>query len=174
MALRHRLLLTWMRILARRGSPVSWGSANMMAQVQCRLRIAALLPHHPMGKVWRERLAKAVTLGLEDQINESRRAIGVPAFGTMAIEMPLIGLTALANYGDVDLSRAEKRLRAAAHLRLATLLPYDVRGNLRSETPEGDGYYMDEIVFAPLAGFFQHSDPTLARNLVWGFTESGQ
>ena len=57
-------------------------------------------------------------------------------------------------------------------MRLATLLPYDVRGGYRSQVPEGDGYYSSEETFAPLAGFFQKSDPDLARKLAWGVKES--
>jgi hypothetical protein len=151
----------------------AWGSANMEAQVQCRAcRIAALLPNHPRGKAWRDQLAKVVTLYVEDQVNEAGATLECPHYGGMAITMPVMGLAALASCADVDLSRAKTRLRAAAHLRLATLLPLDVRGGFRSECPEGDGYYMSEGVFAPLAGFFEKSDPDLARNLAWGVKES--
>ena len=150
-----------------------WGSANMMAQVQCRAcRIAALLPNHPHGKAWRQQLARAVTLSLEDQVNDAGATLECPHYGTMAITMPALGLAALASCGDADLSRAAKRLRAAAHMRLATLLPYDLRGDYRSACAEGDGYYAGESVFAPLAGFFQTSDPKLARTLAWGVKES--
>jgi hypothetical protein len=151
----------------------AWGSANMMAQVQCRAcRIAALLPHHPQGRAWRRQLAKVVTLYVEDQINEAGVTLECPHYGDMAITMPVMGLAALASCGDAELSRAAGRLRAAAHMRLATLLPYDVRGGFRSQTPEGDGYYMSEGAFAPLAGFFQNVDPELARSLAWGVKES--
>jgi len=151
----------------------AWGSANMMAQVQCRAcRIAALLPHHPQGREWRRQLAKVVTLYVEDQINEAGVTLECPHYGDMAITMPVMGLAALASCGDNDLARAAGRLRAAAHMRLATLLPYDLRGGFRSQTPEGDGYYMAEGAFAPLAGFFQKLDPALARNLAWGVKES--
>jgi len=151
----------------------AWGSANMMAQVRCRAcRIAALLPGHPRGKEWREQLAKVVTLYVEDQINPAGATLECPHYGTMAIQMPVMGLAALASCGDVDLSRPARRLRAAAHLRLAALLPPDVRGGYRSQIPEGDGYYAGESVFAPLAGFFQKTDPNLARQLAWGVNES--
>ncbi|MFI5379433.1 MAG: hypothetical protein ACHRHE_09060 [Tepidisphaerales bacterium] len=150
-----------------------WGSANMEAQVQCRAcRIAALLPNHPQGKAWRDALAKVVTLYIEDQVNESGVTLECPHYGGMAVTMPVIGLAALTSCGDVDLSRAEKRLRAAAHMRLATLLPPDIRGGFRSEIPEGDGYYVGEGVFAPLAGFFDKRDAELARTLAWGVKES--
>jgi hypothetical protein len=156
-----------------RAAGFAWGSANMEAQVQCRAcRITALLPNHPHGQAWRAHLAKVVTLYIEDQINETGATLECPHYGDMAIAMPVMGLAALASCGDVDLSRAEKRLRAAAHLRLATLLPFDIRGGFRSQTPEGDGYYMGEGAFAPLAGFFQRADPALARNLAWGVKES--
>ena len=152
----------------------AWGSANMMSQVQCRAcRIVALLPHHPQGKRWREQLAKVVTLGVEDQINEAGVTLECPHYGGMAITMPVMGLAALASCGDVDLARAEKRMRAAAHMRLATLLPWDLRGGFRAEATEGDGYYMGESVFAPLAGMFQAKDPALARRLAWGVSQSG-
>ena len=152
----------------------AWGSANMMSQVQCRAcRIAALLPHHPQGKSWREQLAKVVTLGVEDQVNEAGVTLECPHYGGMAITMPVMGLAALASCGDVDLARAEKRMRAASHMRLATLLPWDVRGGFRAQATEGDGYYMSESVFAPLAGMFQAKDPELARQLAWGVKESG-
>jgi hypothetical protein len=151
----------------------AWGSANMMSQVQCRAcRIAALLPHHPHGKAWRERLAKSVTLDLENQINEAGVTLECPHYGGMAITMPVLGLAALASCGDVDLSRAEKRMRAAAHMRLAALLPWDVRGGYRAQCPEGDGYYASEYTFAPMAGLFQKKDPALARHLAWGVKES--
>ena len=156
-----------------RSAGFGWGSANMEAQVQCRAcRIAALLPNHSQGKGWREQLAKVVTLYIEDQVNESGVTLECPHYGDMAITMPVIGLAALTSCGDVDLSRAEKRLRAAAHMRLATLLPPDIRGGFRSQTPEGDGYYMGEGAFAPLAGFFEKRDPDLARALAWGVKES--
>lgn len=151
----------------------AWGSANMMAQVQCRAcRMAALLPNHPHGKSWRAQLAKVVTLYVEDQINEAGATLECPHYGTMAVIMPVMGLAALTSCGDVDLARAEKRLRAAAHMRLATLLPPDVRGGYRPQCPEGDGYYASESVFGPLAGFFQKRDPALAAALAWGVKES--
>ncbi|HLX62262.1 MAG TPA: hypothetical protein VKX17_13360 [Planctomycetota bacterium] len=151
----------------------AWGSANMMAQVQCRAcRIAALLPNHPQGKAWREQLAKVVTLYIEDQINASGVTLECPHYGSMAITMPVMGLAALASCNDVDLTRAETRLRAAAHARLALLLPWDVRGGFRSMSAEGDGYYSGDPCFAPLMGFFQNKDPQLARNLAWGLGES--
>lgn len=150
----------------------AWGSANMMAQVQCRAcRIAALLPNHPQGKAWRRELAQAVTLYAEDQINAAGATLECPHYGTMAIIMPVLGLAALANCGDADLGRAAERMRAAAGMRLGTLLPPDVRGGYRSQCPEGDGYYAPESVFAPLAGFFQKTDPQLARMLAWGVRE---
>lgn len=152
----------------------AWGSANMMAQIQCRTcRIAALLPHHPQGKAWRNALAKVVTLYLEDQVNEAGVTLECPHYGGMAIMMPAMGLAALSSCGDVDLSRARKRLRAAALTRLGILLPPDVRGGMRSQCPEGDGYYDGEYTFAALAGFFQKSDPELSRNLAWGVKECG-
>ena len=151
----------------------AWGSANMMAQVRCRAcRIAALLPGHPHGKAWRKQLARLVTLYVEDQINQAGATLECPHYGGMAITMPVMGLAALASCGDVDLSRAAGRMRAAAHMRLATLLPPDIRGGYRSQIPEGDGYYAPESVFAPLAGFFQKTDPPLARQLAWGVRES--
>jgi hypothetical protein len=91
----------------------------------------------------------------------------------MAIIMPVHALAALASNTDLDLTRAEKRLRAAADFRLATLLPWDLRGNLRSVGSEGDGYYATDETFAPLAGFFQPRDPKLAQQLAWGLKESG-
>ena len=151
----------------------AWGSANMMAQVQCRAcLIAALLPNHPHGKVWRERLAHAVTLYLEDQINDAGVTLECPHYGSMAIVMPVHALTALANCGNVNLDRAERRLRAAGRHRLACLLPPDVRGGFRSLMPAGDGYYEGDITFAPLAGFFAARDPELAAQLLWGVRES--
>ena len=152
----------------------AWGSANMMAQVQCRAcPLAALLPNHPAGQSWRRQLAKVVTLYVENQINEAGATLECPHYGGMAVTMPVHALAALAGCGDVDLARAEKRLRAAAHHRLATLLPPDVRGGFRSQTPQGDGYYDGEGTFAPLAGFFQQRDPQLARQLAWGVQQSG-
>lgn len=151
----------------------AWGSANMMAQVQCRAcRIAALLPNHPDGKGWRRDLAKAVTLYVEDQINAAGATLECPHYGSMAVMMPVMGLAALASCGDIDLTRAEQRLRAAAHHRLSILLPPDVRGGFRPQCTEGDGYYDGEGTLAPMAGFFQKRDPDLARNLAWGVKES--
>jgi hypothetical protein len=152
----------------------AWGSANMMAQVQCRsCYLASLLPGHPHAKQWRDELAHVVTLYLEDQINESGATLECPHYGTMAIIMPAHALAALASNTDLDLSRAEKRLRAAAQFRLSTLLPWDLRGNLRSVGSEGDSYYATDETFAPLAGFFQTRDATLAQQLAWGLKESG-
>ena len=156
-----------------RAAGFAWGSANMMAQVQCRAcYLAGLLPNHPAGPVWRATLAHAVTLYVEDQINEAGATLECPHYGSMAIMMPAHALLALANCGGVDLTRAEKRLRAAAHHRLATLSPYDVRGGFRPVTPEGDGYYEGDPTLAPLAGFFQQRDPALAAQLAWGVRES--
>jgi hypothetical protein len=151
----------------------AWGSANMMAQVQCRAcRIVSLLPNHPEGKVWRQHLAKVVTLYVEDQINEGGCTLECPHYGGMAITMPAMGLAALASCDGVDLSRAGQRLKAAARMRLGTLLPPDVRGGYRSQCPEGDGYYDSEYTLGTLAGFFQKSDPELSRQLAWGVKES--
>jgi len=150
----------------------AWGSANMMAQVRCRAcRIASLLPNHPHGRTWREALAKVVTLYVENQVNEAGCTLECPHYGGMAITMPAMGLAALASCGDVDLSRAKKRLQAAARMRLGTLLPPDVRGGFRSQCPEGDGYYDVEATFATLAGFLKNTDEELARNLAWGVKE---
>lgn len=150
-----------------------WGSANMMAQIQCRAcRIVALLPNHPRGRDWRTQLAKVVTLYVEDQVNPAGATLECPHYGSMAITMPVMGLAALSSCGDVDMSRAQQRLRAAAQMRLATLLPYDLRGGFRSQTPQGDGYYDGEQTFAPLAGFFHTRDVELARQLAWGVRES--
>ncbi len=152
----------------------AWGSANMMAQVQCRAcYLVALLPNHPMAKAWREQLAHVITLYVEDQINEAGATLECPHYGQMAISMPAHALAALANGTDLDISRAEQRLRAAALSRLSILLPWDVRGDLRSVSTEGDGYYAGDETFAPLAGFFQIRDPRLARQLAWGLKESG-
>ncbi len=156
-----------------RSAGFAWGSANMMSQVMCRTcRIAALLPHHPQNKAWREHLAKVLTLDMESQVNQHGVTLECPHYGGMAITMPIVGLAALASCGDVDLSRAQNRMRAAAHARLAMLLPWDVRGGFRAGWPEGDGYYMGEGTFAPLAGFFQKTDADLARQLAWGVHES--
>ena len=153
----------------------AWGSANMLAQVQCRAcYLVALLPNHPAAKQWRADLAHVVTLYAEDQIHESGATLECPHYGTMAIIMPVHALAALGNGTGLDLSRAEKRFRAAALSRLSILLPWDLRGNLRSAGVEGDGYYMGDETFAPLAGFFQTRDPQLARQLAWGLQESGQ
>ena len=152
----------------------AWGSANMMAQVQCRVcYLASLLPNHPMAKRWREELAHVVTLYAEDQINEAGATLECPHYGSMAIIMPAHALAALGNGTGLDLSRAERRLRAAARSRLSTMLPWDLRGDLRSAGSEGDSYYMGDETFAPLAGFFQTRDPQLARQLAWGLKESG-
>ena len=152
----------------------AWGSANMMAQVQCRsCYLVALLPHHPEVKKWRDGLAHVVTLLVEDQINEAGATLECPHYGQMAIIMPAHALAALANGTGLDIRRAEKRLRAAAAFRLSTLLPWDLRGNLRSVGSEGDSYYATDETFAPLAGFFQTRDPQLARQLAWGLKESG-
>lgn len=62
-----------------RAAGFAWGSANMMAQVQCRAcYVAALVPNHPQGKSWRAQLAKFVTLYLKSQVNDAGDA-GVPA-----------------------------------------------------------------------------------------------
>ncbi len=152
----------------------AWGSANMMAQVHCRsCYLVALLPGHPAAKQWREELARTVTLYVEDQINDAGATLECPHYGQMAIMMPAHALAALGNGTDLDLSRAEKRFRAAALSRLSILLPWDVRGGMRSGGVEGDGYYEGDITFAPLAGFFQTRDPQLARQLAWGLQESG-
>lgn len=152
----------------------AWGSANMMAQVQCRsCYLVALLPHHPDVKKWSEELSRVVTLYAEDQINEVGATLECPHYGQMALIMPVHGLAALGNSLGLDISRAEKRFRAAAHFRLSTLLPWDLRGNLRSVGSEGDSYYATDETFAPLAGFFQNRDPKLARQLAWGLKESG-
>jgi hypothetical protein len=151
----------------------AWGSANMMAQVQCRAcGLAALLPNHPDGKRWRERLAHVVTLYVEDQINDAGATLECPHYGSMAVVMPVHALAALAHCGDVNLDRADRRLRAAARQRLACLLPPDVRGGFRAVMPSGDGYYEGDITFAPLAGFFATRDPALAAQLAWGVAES--
>ena len=132
-----------------RAAGFAWGSANMMAQVQCRAcHVAALLPNHPQGKSWRAQLAKFVTLYLKSQVNDAGATLECPHYGTMAIDMPAKALLALAGCGDVDLSQADQRMQAAAHMRLATLLPYDMRGGFRSCGAEGDGYYMPEEIFA--------------------------
>ena len=152
----------------------AWGSANMMAQVQCRsCYLVSLLPSHPDVNKWRKELAHVVTLLIEDQINEAGATLECPHYGQMAIIMPAQALAALASNTNLDLSRAEKRLRAAADFRLATLLPWDLRGNLRSVGSEGDSYYATDETFAPLAGFFQTRDPKLAQQLAWGLKESG-
>jgi hypothetical protein len=151
-----------------------WGAANQFAQVQCRTcYIAALLPNHPHGKAWQQRLAKIVTLYLTDQVNAAGVTLECPHYGGMEIEMPVLALTALGNCGAVDLTEATKRLRAAARMRLATQLPWDVRGGFRAQSPKGDGYYMPEYTFPALIGFFQKSDPELVRNLVWACQEGG-
>ncbi len=157
-----------------RTSGFAWGSANMMAQVQCRsCYLVALLPHHPDIKKWSDELSHVVTLYAEDQINDSGATLECPHYGQMATIMPVHGLAALANGTGLDVSRAEKRFRAAAYFRLSTLLPYDLRGNMRSVGSEGDSYYSGDETFAPLAGFFQTRDPKLARQLAWGLKESG-
>jgi hypothetical protein len=146
----------------------------MMAQVHCRVcYLVALLPNHPAAKQWRKELAHVVTLYIESQINEAGATLECPHYGSMAILMPAHAVAALANGTDLDVSRAEKRLRAAALFRLSILLPWDVRGNLRSAGGEGDGYYNGDETLAPLAGFFQTRDPQLARQLAWGLKESG-
>jgi hypothetical protein len=151
-----------------------WGSANQFAQVQCRTcYIAALLPNHPLGKTWRRHLAKIVTMYLTDQVNAAGVTLECPHYGGMEIEMPVLALTALANCGDVDLSEATTRLRAAAKMRLATQLPWDIRGGFRAESPKGDGYYMPEYTFPSLIGYFQKSDPDLVKHLVWACQEGG-
>lgn len=153
----------------------AWGSANMMAQVHCRAcYLVALLPNHPDAPAWREQLARAVTLYVKDQINEHGATLECPHYGQMAIIMPAHALAALGNTDpDLDLSSAEARFRAAAMVRLNIMLPWDVRGGMRSAGVEGDGYYEADSTFAPLAGFFQERDPQLARYLAWGLQESG-
>lgn len=155
-----------------RAAGYATGSANMMPQVQCRAcRIASLLPNHPQGKAWRDELAKLVTLYVESQVNENGVTLECPHYGGMAISMPAIAMAALTSCGTVDLSRADKRLKAAGRMRLGTLLPPDVRGGYRSQCPEGDGYYDPEYTFATLAGYFQKKDPELAGNIAWGVKE---
>ena len=156
-----------------RTSGFAWGSANMMAQVQCRCcPIVALLPNHPLNAMWSDHLAHVVTLYVESQINDAGATLECPHYGSMAIVMPAHALAALAGCAPVDLSRAEARLRAAARHRLSILLPPDPRGGFRSVVPEGDGYYEGDITFAPLAGFFQNLDRNFAEELVWGVRES--
>ncbi|OPZ25294.1 MAG: hypothetical protein BWZ02_02527 [Lentisphaerae bacterium ADurb.BinA184] len=152
----------------------AWGSANMMAQVQCRsCYLVALLPNHPAAERWRTQLGHVVTLYAEDQINEAGATLECPHYGQMAIMMPAHALAALGNGTGLDLGRAEKRFRAAAQSRLSILLPWDVRGGMRPAGVEGDGYYEADATFAPLAGFFQTRDPQLARQLAWGLSEGG-
>lgn len=151
-----------------------WGSANMMEQVQCRAaRLAALLPSHPMNGSWRESLAHFITHYVENQINPAGVTMECPHYGAMAINMPAMALRALSSAGPIDTVRADERLRAAAHARLGTLLPPDVRGGIRSQLPQGDGYYSVESTFPILAGYFQKTDPLLASQLMWGVQESG-
>ena len=151
----------------------AWGSANMMDQVRCRGAVlACLLPNHPQGKAWREKFAYWCAIYAESQINDAGATLECPHYGTMAVVMPAMALAALANCGDVDLSRSEKRLRAAAHHRLATLLPYDLRGGFRPPPTHGDSYYEGELCFSALIGFFEKRDPELAKQLAWGMKES--
>jgi hypothetical protein len=152
----------------------AWGSANMQAQLRARgALMAALLPNHPQGKAWRQYLTEWVTGYTETQVNEAGATLECPHYGGMAVELGVVPLLALAHCGDLDTSAAVKRYKAAAQHRLGTLLPWDLRGNMRSCPPVGDGYYDSDGTFIMMAALLEKADPQMAKQLVWGIQESG-
>ncbi|OPZ87782.1 MAG: Heparinase II/III-like protein [bacterium ADurb.Bin429] len=152
----------------------AWGSANMQAQLRARgALLAALLPNHPDGNAWRQYLAGWVTAYTESQVNEAGATLECPHYGGMAVELGVVPLLALSHCGDIDTSAAIARYKAAARHRLGTLLPWDLRGNMRSVPPVGDGYYDSDGTFIMMAALLEKADPALAKQLVWGIRESG-
>jgi hypothetical protein len=152
----------------------AWGSANMQSQLRARgALMAALLPNHPEGKAWRDYLATWVSAYIGSQINDAGATLECPHYGGMAIELGAVPLMALSHCGDVDLTTAIARCKAAARHRLGTLLPWDLRGNMRSYPPVGDGYYDSDGTFIMMAALLQQADPAATKQLVWGIKESG-
>jgi len=153
----------------------AWGSANMMSQLRSRGGLmAALLPGCPEGPKIRRELVHWLTGYIESQVSPAGALLECPHYGGMAIELGVVPLVALSRAGGVDLSAAMARYRAAARVRLGTLLPWDVRGGFRSTPPIGDGYYDGDGTLGLLAALFERSDPQLARELWWGVQESGR
>ncbi|MHB9131814.1 MAG: heparinase II/III domain-containing protein [Armatimonadota bacterium] len=153
----------------------AWGSANMQSQLRARGGLmASLLPNHPEGKAWRSYLTEWISAYTESQVNPAGATLECPHYGGMAIELGVVPLMAMANCGDADLTAAINRYRAAAELRLGTLLPWDVRGNMRSYPPIGDGYYDSDGTLSMLAALLEKTDPALAKGLQWGINESGR
>jgi len=156
-----------------RSAGFAWGAIGMIPQLRVGgALLASLLPHHPLGKAWREELATFMTVFLEDQVNAAGSTQNCPHYGGIDSLLPILGLEALANTGEVDTTRFEARCRALAEMHLNTLHPYDIRGGFRTLSPEGDGYYSGDLAFSVLAGFFAKRDPDLAAQCQWGFEES--
>ncbi len=152
----------------------AWGSANMQAQLRARgALMAALLPNHPHGKTWRQYLTEWVTGYTETQVNAAGATLECPHYGGMAVELGVVPLLAMGRCGDIDTTAAVTRYKAAAWHRLGTLLPWDLRGNMRSCPPVGDGYYDSDGTFIMMAALLEKADPALAKNLWWGIRESG-
>ncbi len=112
----------------------AWGSANMMSQLRARGGLlAALLPNHPEGRLWRKHLTDWMTAYVESQVNPHGATLECPHYSGMVFELGIVPLLAMSRCGDkVDMSTAFARFREAAKVRMGTLLPWDLRGGFRS------------------------------------------
>jgi hypothetical protein len=154
----------------------AWGSANMMSQLRARAALmASLLPNHPEGKIWRSYLTEWMTAYVESQVNPHGATLECPHYSGMVFELGIVPLLAMSRCGDkIDFSAALARFRAAARVRMGTLLPWDLRGAFRSCPPIGDGYHAPDGTFAIMAALFEKDDPPLAKNLMWAVSETGR